>query len=78
MEYENLLIALRSIDAPKSECIVAEILELFRSMAGAGLELINGAVSAHAERLEVLGDQYLETNEDVPAMIHKLYEELDE
>ncbi len=77
-KYENLHAALKAIDAPKSEKVIAEFLELFRLVANEGFERINEAVALHADRVELLENQYFEADEDVPAMIHKLYEELDD
>lgn len=75
-DYENLHSALTAIDAPESEKVIAEFIELFRSAAKEGLARIKEELTAQKERIAELEDRYMEADEDVPAMIHQLYEHL--
>lgn len=75
-EYENLHSALKAIDAPKSEKVIAEFLYLLQPFANEGFDRIDEEVTAHEAQIEELENRYMEADEDVPAMIHQLYEDL--
>jgi hypothetical protein len=76
-DYENLYSALCAINAPVSGKVVAEFLDLFRRVANEGFGRIEQEVRANCDHLEDLGDRYMNADEDVPGMIHRLYEELE-
>ncbi len=76
-EYENLYSALNAIDAPKSTMVIAEFITLFRPAVNEGFDRLKIEIGAEKARVEELENRYLDANEEVVAMIHKLYEDLD-
>ena len=75
-DYENLHSALTAIDAPESEKAIAEFIELFRSAAEEGFGRIKEEIAAQKDWIAELENRYMEADEDVPARIQQLYEDL--